>query len=123
MVLRMAPSPPRVLAIVDDLMFRSRIEAVAEAAGVALTVAREATRSGQETLALVDLSPGDAAVDAIRALKSREPTPVVVAFGPHRDVALFARAREAGADQVLARSAFVERLPGLLTTPREAPAR
>lgn len=107
-----------MLAVVDDLMFRSRIEAVAGAAGATLTVAREAAPSGEETLALVDLSPGDPAIAAIRALKSREPAPVVVAFGPHRDVALFARAREAGADQVLARSAFVERLPNLLTISR-----
>jgi hypothetical protein len=39
---------------------------------------------------------------------------VVVAFGPHREGDAFRAAREAGADRVLARSAFVERLPELL---------
>jgi len=95
-------------------MFRSRIEATAEAAGAPLTVAREVTPEGIETLALVDLGT-EGALEAIRALKARSPAPVVVAFGAHRDVERLAAARAAGADQVLARSAFVEKLPALVT--------
>ena len=38
----------------------------------------------------------------------------VVGFVSHVDVELVKGAREAGADEVMARSGFVERLPGLL---------
>ncbi len=114
MVPPMPSSPPLVLAVVDDLLFRSRIEAVAEAAGAPLIVAREAPAAGEETLALVDLTAAGA-LDAIRTLKARAPAPTIVAFGSHRDVELLKRAREAGADEALARSAFVEKLPALLT--------
>ncbi|MFM9995430.1 MAG: hypothetical protein ACKVU4_06465 [Phycisphaerales bacterium] len=38
----------------------------------------------------------------------------ILAFGPHVAVELFARAKEAGADETLARGAFDRRLPDIL---------
>jgi DNA-binding NarL/FixJ family response regulator len=117
----MAASPP-VHALVDDLFFRAKIEATGGAAGVAVAFARDPdqipTKDGPR-LVLVDL--GLAASDpvaAIRALKTRAPAPTVIAFGAHRDVELLARAREAGADRVLARSALSEQLPEILAGAR-----
>lgn len=118
---------PAVVALTADLFFRARIEAVAEAAGTA--VACVGTREDLEEQlegvrrVLVDLAHGGTDPAAtIRALKSRPGPPEVVAFGPHRDADAFRAAREAGADRVLARSAFVERLPELLggSTPEQA---
>jgi DNA-binding NarL/FixJ family response regulator len=118
-IARMSPSP--VHALLDDLFFRSRIEATAEAAGVRVIVSR--TLAGLEdsldeaggTGVLVDLGLGtDAAAHAIGALKRRVDPPHVIAWGSHVDDAALSAARDAGADRVLARSAFTRKLPDLL---------
>lgn len=116
----MAASPPPVHALVDDLFFRAKIEATARAAGVPVAFARTtgeaAARLGDgDALVLVDLGlAADDPAAAIRALKARTVPPTVIAFGSHRDAEALAAARAAGADRVLARSAFVERLPEIL---------
>ena len=110
--------PRPTYALVDDLFFRARIETTAEAAGTAVGFARSGEELPEgigEALVIVDLGlSGEDPVEAIRTLAERPERPTVVAFGPHRDVERFAAARKAGADRVLARSAFVEKLPGLL---------
>ncbi len=65
------------------------------------------------SMLLVDLE-AQAAIDAIERCRTMVPTPRIVAFGPHVREDLLAAAREAGADEVLTRSAFVRRLPALL---------
>lgn len=118
----------RVHVLTDDLFFRAKIEATGAAAGVPVDFAatvpdliilleQESVRpsGAQPPLVLVDL--GHRAVDppaAIRVLKARSGAPTVVAFGAHRDREAFQAARDAGADRVLARSAFSEHLPDLL---------
>jgi DNA-binding NarL/FixJ family response regulator len=110
-----------VHALLDDLFFRSRIEATAAAAGVDLHVSRtlEELREAVEAQGcggvLVDLGmETDEAVAAIRALKRMAEPPIVVAWGSHVDAEALEAARAAGADRVLARSAFTRRLPDLL---------
>lgn len=115
---------PPVLVLTGDLFFRAKIEAVAEAQGtpvacvaslgeVERTLASAPGAAGR--IVLIDLAHREPDPEAaIRALKSRPTPPLVVAFGPHRDADAFRAARLAGADRVLARSAFVERLPELL---------
>lgn len=67
------------------------------------------------SLVLVDLGHRAAdPVGAIRALRARSPVPRIVAFGSHVDAETLSAAREAGADRVLARSAFSARLAELL---------
>jgi DNA-binding NarL/FixJ family response regulator len=110
------------IAIVSDLIFASRITGTAAKLGVECrTVLDEAT--------LTDVLKGDARPDvvfvdlhcdgvggpaAIQAIKNKQPTTTVVAFGSHVEVELLQRARDAGADEVLPRSAFVQRLPEFL---------
>lgn len=114
-------SPTPVHALLDDLFFRSRIEATAEAAGVRVLVSRTPAEladrleeaGGGGVLVDLGLSAGDPA-EAIRALKRRADPPTVVAWGSHVDVESLEAARAAGADRVLARSAFTRRLPDLL---------
>jgi CheY-like chemotaxis protein len=67
---------------------------------------------------IVDLDMGDLGVDLIRRIRQDERARGVsiVAFGPHVAADLFAAAREAGADRVMARGAFAERLPEVVTT-------
>lgn len=126
----MRPSSPPVLALLEDLFFQAKIEATAAAVGVAAAFARTV----DELTARLDAIPAEGggetppvttifvdlnyrAVDpatVIRALKARRPEPVVIAFGSHQDRDGLLAARAAGADQVLARSTFTERLPDLL---------
>ena len=110
-----------VHALLDDLFFRSRIEATAEAAGVRLIVSRtladllDRIDEAGGTGVLVDLGLGtSAAVAAIAALKRRPEVPAIVAWGSHVDAEALEAARAAGADRVLAKSAFTRRLPELL---------
>src|SRR4051794_7714163 len=126
----MSEQPPLLLAVVDDLFVKSRIDAAAEAAGVEgryVASADEVRRltAGRPALALL---VGMAATrrpwaDLVRDLKADPATrsTYVLAFGPHKNLALRERALEAGADRVLANSAFARALPDLVATPT-APA-
>ncbi|HLU25680.1 MAG TPA: hypothetical protein VKZ58_08230 [Longimicrobiales bacterium] len=112
-----------VVALVADLIFGARVRGTAESLGVPAVVVRRAeelverARTLRPRLILVDLAAraGDPAT-AIGALKA-DPETVgipVVAFVAHEDRAAIEAARQAGADRVMARSAFVRELPGLL---------
>ena len=111
----MTPAPA-VAVLTGDLFFRAKIEAVAKVAGVPVRFAGSVEDALGATTVLVDLADGARAIEAVSALKRGPEATVVVAFGPHREGEAFRKAREAGADRVLARSAFVERLPELLRT-------
>lgn len=112
---------PPVLALVADLIFAARIRGTAPP-GVEVRTAsraqplREEAEGARPRLVLVDLGAGDDPVGFIgwvRAQASLKGVPVV-AFGSHVDVERMDAARAAGADRVLARSAFVGMLPALL---------
>lgn len=107
----------RVVVLNDDLIFFSRIEGRARAAGFRALQAREADRAitlsadPSTRLVLVDihLVPEDLPrlVAAVRASPNR---PRVVGFGSHVEAQALRAAREAGCDLVLPRSKFVEDL-------------
>ena len=104
-----------VFAVCDDLFFRAKIEATAQAAGVDVTFIKTIDGLAGDGLLLVDLNHRAIdPIDAIRRIKSRSDAMMVVAFGSHQDREGLKGARAAGADQVLARSTFVGRLPDLL---------
>jgi DNA-binding NarL/FixJ family response regulator len=118
-----------VIAVVTDLIFSTKITGTAKALGGQVRVARtigmltqhldaaaaEAGGLVGETLVIVDLnSSGVDPIEAVRMAKAHGSGPRVVAFLSHVQAELALQAREAGADQVMARSAFVERLPELV---------
>ena len=110
-----------VVAVVNDLMFGSRIRSAAEHAGVRTLFVRtpaELQASAAEAhLVLLDLETrwldAPAAVRALKATAATAAVPVI-AFGSHVNGEALQEARAAGADRVLARSAFVKVLPDLL---------
>lgn len=112
--------PARIHLLIDDLFFRARVEATARALDVPLALARSGAdlseRVGNDpgAIVLVDLNHPDDPIAAIRSLKEKAPSPHVVAFGSHVDSERLKAARDAGADRVLARSAFTDRLAGIL---------
>jgi CheY-like chemotaxis protein len=112
----------RVLALVDDLLFLSRIREAARGAGAEVGAVRgsadllAAARDGGR-LVLVDADssrlPWAEAVRALRSDPSLSSLPVV-AFLSHVHADRAEAARAAGCTRVLARGAFVQALPTLL---------
>jgi DNA-binding NarL/FixJ family response regulator len=112
-----------VLVAVDDLLFSSKIRATAKQAGVDLTFARspqevlEQARALKPALAIFDLNSGKTdPVATITALKQDPELAGIrtLGFASHVHTDLIAAAREAGADQVLPRSAFAGNLADIL---------
>lgn len=120
------PEPALLLAIVDDLFVRSRIDAAANVAGVEVRYVGStdevsaAVRERPVLAVLVGMAatrrPWPALIRQIRAEPSTRGL-YVLAFGPHKNLELRAQALGAGADRVVANSAFIRLLPTLLATP------
>ena len=113
-----------IIAVVDDMIFTSKIRAVADAEGIEISFprSREAlltkAREVKPQLILVDLH--NQKVDAValaRDLKSDERLREVplIGFFSHVETELRRNALDAGFDQVLPRSAFSRDLPDILT--------
>ena len=109
-----------VLAIVDDLFFRTKIEAAAAQAGIPLVVAGDATaikqaagRSWQLVILDLHLSSSDP-FQIICDLRSAHPALPMVSYYPHVETHAPLQATQAGCTLVLPRSAFIQRLPELL---------
>ena len=110
-------SAPLVLVLTDDLIFGSRIAAVAREIGAVARTAEMSMRlprciaSAAPSCVMVDLQVADARIaDIVAAVRSSAPSPRIIAYGSHVDAAGLDRATQAGCDVVLARSKFVERL-------------
>lgn len=112
-----------VLVAVDDLLFSSKIRTVAKQAGVDVAFARtppeilEQMRLRKPALAIFDLNSAKAdPINTLAAIK-RDPdlAPIrTVGFVSHVDTATIAAARDAGIDEVMARSAFAGQLADIL---------
>ncbi len=112
------------LAILDDLFFVARIQGTAKACGATLEISPAAralerfaeVRPGR---VLVDLHAAldlDALVKGIRATTNGSHVRIT-GFYSHVDGETRRRALEAGVDDAMPRSAFVTKLPELLTSP------
>lgn len=113
-----------ILAILDDLLFTSKIRAVAKHAGVEVSVARssasalEQMRAAAPTLVILDLNnPRTNPMGIITEMKATPALAAIrtVGYVSHVDTDTIVAARAAGVGDVLARSAFVTRLPELLS--------
>lgn len=108
----------RILAVITDLMFQSRLEQQARGLGYEVSVVDTdaAVEAGLELapgLVVVDLHA--MGLDWRRAVElAKERGVPVLAFGRHTEAALLREARAAGCARVVPRSTFVEELPKLL---------
>jgi len=127
-----------ILAFVADLYFSSRIESAAAGLGLRYEAVETADQIGAGEISR-DLTAAGALIDRIsrrgpaliifdlnnQAVPWRKWIPLLksdpatrripqIAFGSHMDVESLGAAREAGAEAVLARSAFVADLPALI---------
>jgi DNA-binding NarL/FixJ family response regulator len=113
-----------VIAVVSDLIFSTKITGTGKALGRPVSVARTierlreflaASEKSDNKLVIVDLNvSGPDPMTAIREAKSDGAQ--VIAYLSHVQADLAAAARDAGADQVMARSAFTDQLPQLLSS-------
>jgi CheY-like chemotaxis protein len=114
----------RVLAAVEDLLFRSKISETADQVGVEAAFPRnpkkltEALRASPPDLLILDLNSARfEPLELLRIIKSDGALQYVrtVGFLSHVQGDLALAARESGCDRVMARSAFVENLPRVLS--------
>jgi PleD family two-component response regulator len=113
----------KVLAAVEDLLFRSKISETASSLGIAAVFPRnpkrllEALRESPPDLLVLDLNSARfEPLTLLRDVKSDEATCGVTAVGflSHVQKDLAVAALEAGCDRVVTRSAFTKNLPQIL---------
>jgi CheY-like chemotaxis protein len=116
-----------ILAILDDLLFTSKIKTTAAGLGAEVTFARSAQaaldsmRHSQPALVILDLNNiRTDPLGVVRAMKedARLADVPTVGFVSHVQTELIEAARNAGVSEVLARSAFTTRLPEILKLER-----
>jgi PleD family two-component response regulator len=112
-----------ILAILDDLMFTSKIRSTAQHAGVAIAFARSSQgaldqmRAEAPSLVIFDLN--NPRTDPMGTLAAMQADPSLASiptlgFVSHVDTATIEAARAAGIGTVLARSAFATNLADIL---------
>jgi CheY-like chemotaxis protein len=113
----------RVLAAVEDLLFRSKISETASSLGIEAAFPRnprrllDALRDSPPDLLVLDLNSARfEPLTLLRDVRSDEATRDIPAVGflSHVQKDLAVAAREAGCDRVVARSAFTKDLPRIL---------
>jgi len=114
-----------IVCAIDDLLFSIKIKEAAKQLGVELYFERSAdrivdtVRDKQPSLVIFDLNSAKLSpMESIRAIKADASLRRVKTLGyvSHVDSATIAAARDAGVDDVLARSAFAMRLGDILTS-------
>jgi CheY-like chemotaxis protein len=110
-----------LVACVDDLFFRSKIEATARHLNVpvSFTEAKDLAKScrdGKCAAALLDLSANGNPLDVVAELRKDAATRdlPIIGFLSHVDRDLALRAESSGVTRVMPRSEFSERLPDLI---------
>lgn len=113
-----------ILAVLDDLMFTSRIKVVATQLGAPVVFARSADgalaemRKTAPTLVILDLNnPRTDPLGIVAAMKQDAALASIptVGYASHVQTDVIAAARAAGVGEVLARSAFTTQLAEILT--------
>jgi PleD family two-component response regulator len=112
-----------ILAVLDDLLFTSKIRTTATQLGLQVTFARSADaalaemRKSPPSLVVFDLN--NPRTDPLGIVASMREDPALAAvptvgYASHVQADVIAAARRAGVGDVLARSAFTQQLPDLL---------
>jgi CheY-like chemotaxis protein len=121
-----------ILVAVDDFLFRSKIRATGKQAGVELTFVKtpaemlDQAKALKPALVIFDLnSAAMAPIETIAAMKQDPALAAIrtMGFVSHVDVTRINAARQAGIDEVLARSAFAGNLGDILLAAAGAPPR
>mgnify|MGYP001466770786 CR=1 FL=1 len=112
-----------ILAVLDDLLFTSKIRATATQLGLSVSFARSQQaaltmlRDSPPTLVVLDLNnPRTEPLAIVEAMQADPALRIIptLGFASHVQTDLIDAARSAGVTQVIARSAFAQHLPELL---------
>ena len=112
-----------ILAVLDDLMFTSKIKTTASQLGVMVTFARSADaaltemRRSAPTLVILDLNnPRTNPLGIVASMKQDPELASIptVGYASHVQTDVIDAARRAGVGDVMARSAFTQQLPALM---------
>jgi len=113
-----------ILAVLDDLMFSSKIKTAANHLGVDLRFSRsvdgalETMRKNETTMVIFDLNNERIGPLAIVVAMKQDPALAsipTVGYASHVQTDVIDAARQAGVGEVLARSAFVQQLGEILS--------
>ena len=113
----------RIIAAVEDLMFKSKISETADTLGAQTAFPRnpqkllDDARENRPDLIVLDLSSERfTPLELLRELSEDEELSGIptVGFLPHVEKDLAIAAREAGCDKIMARSAFTKDLPKIV---------
>jgi len=116
-----------ILAVLDDLMFTSKIKTTASQLGVPVAFVRSADaalaemRKAVPSLVVLDLNnPRTSPLDIVATMKQDPALASIrtVGYASHVQVDVIAAARQAGVDEVMARSAFTQQLAEILMRPQ-----
>jgi DNA-binding NarL/FixJ family response regulator len=114
----------KALALVRDLFFRAKIDAVASVVGSEVEYASSldavAARisSTHPSIIFTDLSDATfPAFETLKKIRAAAPAARVIGFASHVDLKSLKAARDAGYDLTLSRSEFTSQLPDLLKGP------
>lgn len=112
---------PRILGLMHDLFFRSKVDAVSHALGIdvvyagSLNEAKARCAEAVPAMIFVDLAdPIFPAVETAGAMRAAAPAARLIGFASHVDLKALGAAREAGFEMTISRSEFTQRLPELL---------
>ena len=111
----------RILGLMHDLFFRSKVDAVAHAVGIEVVYASSLDEANarcaekEPAMIFVDLAdPRFPAVESAGAMRAAAPDARLIGFASHVDLKALNAAREAGFEMTLSRSDFTQQLPDLL---------
>jgi CheY-like chemotaxis protein len=112
----------KILAVLDDLFFTVKINEAAKRAGVPVEfvkTAKDALDKAQAHPPLIILDLNCTALDPVKLIEDLKSSAALkeiplISYVSHVQAELIQKAREAGCDQVLARSAFSKDLPQIL---------
>jgi len=113
-----------IIAVLDDLMFTSKIKTTAGQLGVAVTFARSADaalsemRKNAPSLVILDLN--NARTNPLGIVASMKQDPALasiptIGYASHVQTDVINAARHAGVGEVMPRSAFTQQLPEILS--------
>ncbi len=113
-----------VLALVDNLFFQARIQAVAKQIGVEVKIAPTgddlvtAARESAPSLVIIDLNAKSGALETVRKLREMETALTILGYLAHTQTDLATQAAEAGCTQVMPQGKFTQELPMVLARAR-----
>lgn len=113
-----------VLALVDNLFFQARIQAVAKQIGVEVKMAATGEELVSEALAnpptliIVDLNAKSEPLETVRKLRAGGTSALVIGYLAHTQTDLAAQGTEAGCAQVMPQGKFTQELPMILARAR-----